>query len=99
MSGVTLSDVLAANQTLYVNCGHPACMNSKKIDVRALADQLGESHGAMHVDLKHLFRCSRCEERGLDRRPVFFTLIQDYEADMRSRNQERWPDRPGSRAG
>ena len=34
-------DVLAANESLTVNCSSPACFHSIKLDVGALTDRLG----------------------------------------------------------
>lgn len=75
----TLADTLAARETIYVNCGHPMCCKSTKLDVQALKDRLGPGHGSMHEDLVGLFACSKCKAEGRDRRPVFFTCIPDYE--------------------
>jgi hypothetical protein len=82
----TLADVLAANESLSVNCSSPACFHSTKLDVRALADRLGPGHGAMHADLVRYFRCTKCDAEGREQRPVFFTCIPDYEADAARRN-------------
>jgi hypothetical protein len=87
----TLADVLAANEALYVNCSSAACFHTAKMDVRALADRLGPDHGAMHDDLVKLFRCTKCDAEGRQQRPVFFTCIPDYRADMQRRNAKRWP--------
>ena len=43
----TLADTLAANESLYVNCGHPICCRSTRLDVQALIDKLGADHGSM----------------------------------------------------
>lgn len=88
----TLADVLAANESLWVNCSHPLCSHSHQLDVRALADRLGENHGAMHNDLVRLFRCARCKTAGRDRRAVFFTCIPDYEAA----NRRAWTNKADS---
>ncbi|PZV33365.1 hypothetical protein [Mesorhizobium kowhaii] len=53
----TLADTLAASESLYVNCGHPMCCKSTKLDVPALIDRLGADHGSMHWDLVGLFGC------------------------------------------
>ncbi|ESZ04963.1 hypothetical protein X737_36405 [Mesorhizobium sp. L48C026A00] len=29
----TLADTLAARETIYVNCGHPMCCKSMKLDI------------------------------------------------------------------
>lgn len=42
----TLADTLAARETLYVNCGHPKCCKSTKLDIQALIDRLGPDHGS-----------------------------------------------------
>jgi hypothetical protein len=31
----TLADTLAARETIYVNCGHPMCCRSTKLDIQA----------------------------------------------------------------
>ena len=82
----TLADVIAENETLYVNCSHTLCWRTVKLDVHALADSLGADHGAMHDDLVKLFRCTKCYAEGRDQRPVFFTYLTDYEADRQRRN-------------
>lgn len=46
----TLADTLAARETIYVNCGHPMCCKSTKLDIQALIDRLGHDHGSMHDD-------------------------------------------------
>lgn len=74
----TLADTLAARESLYVNCAHPMCCKSTKLDVQALIDRLGSGHGSMHEDLVGLFVCSHCKVAGRNRRPVFFTCIPDY---------------------
>ncbi|UVC13340.1 hypothetical protein [Mesorhizobium onobrychidis] len=47
----TLADTLAARETIYVNCAHPMCCKSTKLDIQALIDRLGRDHGSMHDDL------------------------------------------------
>ena len=37
----------------------------------------------MHWDLVRLFRCSACDAAGRERRPVFFTIVPDYEGMQR----------------
>ncbi|RWP35387.1 hypothetical protein [Mesorhizobium sp.] len=69
----TLADTLAARETIYVNCAHPMCCKSTKLDIQALIDRLGRDHGSMHDDLVGLFICSNCKAAGRDRRQVFFT--------------------------
>jgi hypothetical protein len=86
LSEKNIADLIAANETLFVNCGHPACNRSVQIDLAALAVRLGSDHGAMHDDLVRLFRCQRCADAGRDQRPVFFTCIPDYEAIQRRKN-------------
>ncbi|WP_287238256.1 hypothetical protein [Mesorhizobium sp.] len=76
---------LAARESIYVNCGHPMCCKSTKLDIRALI-RLGRDHGSMHDDLVGLFVCSACKAADRDRRPVFFTCIPDYEGQQRARN-------------
>ena len=92
----TLAETLAARESIYVNCGHPLCGSSTKLDIQALVDRLGPNHGAMHPDLVGLFGCSKCKAAGRDRRPVFFTCIPDYESQQRQRNRDWKPtfDRP-----
>lgn len=92
----TLADVIAANESLSVNCSHPACCHSVKLDVPGLAQRLGADHGAMHGDLVDLFHCRRCKDAGRRRRPVFFTCIPDYEGEKRRRDAEAY--RPTFRA-
>ena len=46
----TLADTLADNESFYVNCGHPMCCKSTKLDIAALIARLGPDHGAMHQD-------------------------------------------------
>ena len=94
MSEKTLADTLAANETLYVNCGHPACCKSTKLDIQALIEKLGPDHGAMHEDLVGKFACSRCKAERRDRRPPFFTVIPDYGRADRTRLEG--PNRRGT---
>jgi hypothetical protein len=89
----TLADVLAANESLSVNCSSPACFHSTKLDVRALAYRLGLDHGAMHDDLVRYFRCAKCDSEGRPQRPVFFTCIPDYAADAARRKARPMPSR------
>ncbi|WP_214477404.1 hypothetical protein [Mesorhizobium sp. dw_380] len=90
----TLADTLAAHESVYVNCGHPMCSKSIRLDIQALIDRLGPDHGSMHQDLVGLFVCPACEAAGRDRRPVFFTMIPDYEAYQRERNRDWKPTFP-----
>ncbi|MER9588558.1 hypothetical protein NKI94_07090 [Mesorhizobium australicum] len=78
----TLAETLAARETLHVNCSHPMCCKSTKLDVQALIDRLGADHGSMHQDLVDLFGCSDCKAAGRERRPVFFTCIPDHEGQQ-----------------
>ncbi|TIN05832.1 hypothetical protein [Mesorhizobium sp.] len=81
-----LADTLAARETIYVNCAHPMCCKSTKLDIQALIDRLGRDHGPMHDDLVGLFICSNCKAAGGDRRQVFF-----YEGQQRARNRDWKP--------
>ncbi|QGU20831.1 hypothetical protein MCHK_10070 [Mesorhizobium huakuii 7653R] len=87
----TLADTLAARESVHVNCSHPMCCRSTKLDIQALIDRLGPSHGSMHEDLVVLFVCSHCKAAGRDRRPVFFTCIPDYDGQNRERNSDWKP--------
>ncbi|MCZ8544766.1 hypothetical protein OOJ09_11275 [Mesorhizobium qingshengii] len=51
----TLADTLAANESLSITCGHPACCKSTKLDIQALVARLRPDHGSMHQDLVGLF--------------------------------------------
>ncbi|TIL56054.1 MAG: hypothetical protein E5Y79_31545 [Mesorhizobium sp.] len=83
----TLADTLAARDTIYVNCAHPMCCKSRKLDIQALIDRLGRDHGSMHDDLVGLFICSNCKAAGRDRRQVFFTT----KGQQRARNRDWKP--------
>ncbi|MER9169867.1 hypothetical protein NKI12_21285 [Mesorhizobium australicum] len=83
----TLAETLAARETLHVNCSHPMCCKSTKLDVQALIDRLGADHGSMHQDLVGLFGCSDCKAAGRDRRPVFFTFVPDYQGQDEARTR------------
>ena len=85
----TLADALAARDSMHVNCAHPDCCKSTKLDVQALIDRLGPDHGAMHQDLVGLFGCSSCKAAGRDRRPVFFTVVPDY-AGLDAKRNSAW---------
>ncbi|QKC83956.1 hypothetical protein [Mesorhizobium sp. NZP2077] len=87
----TLAETLAARETVYVHCGHPVCSKSAQVDIQALIDKLGPDHGAMHWDLVGLFACSDCKVAGRDRRPVFFTVVPDYEGINARRNRDWKP--------
>ncbi|MER9868253.1 hypothetical protein NKJ35_13800 [Mesorhizobium sp. M0136] len=67
MTRKTLADTLSARETIYVNCAHPMCCKSTKLDIQALIDRLGHDHGSMHGDLVGLFVCSNCKAAGRDR--------------------------------
>ena len=86
-----LADTLAARETVYVNCGHPMWGRSTKLDIQALIERLGADHGSMRHDLVGLFGCSKCRAAGRDRRPVFFTVIPDYEGQQRECNRDWKP--------
>ncbi|TPN57583.1 hypothetical protein FJ976_02795 [Mesorhizobium sp. B1-1-9] len=87
----TLADTLADRETVYVNCGHPMCCKSTRLDIAALIDRLGPDHGSMHQDLVGLFVCADCKAAGRDHRPVFFTFVPDYRGqdDARTRRVSR----------
>jgi hypothetical protein len=85
----TLADTLAARESVYVDCAHPVCCKSTKLDVQALIDRLGPDHGSMHQDLVGLFACSDCKAADRDRRPVFFTVVPDYDSRSKSPSQRR----------
>jgi hypothetical protein len=85
------SDTLATRETMYVNCGHPLCCKSTKLDIPALIDRLGPDHGSMHDDLVGVFGCSSCKAAGRGRRPVYFTVIPDYDGMNAKRNREWKP--------
>lgn len=87
----TLAETLAARETVYVNCGHPVCGRSTKLDIEALIRRLGPDHGSMHQDLVGMFKCSSCKAAGCSHRPVFFTFIPDYEGQQRERNRDWKP--------
>ena len=87
----TLAETLAARESVYVTCGHPVCCKSSQVDVQALIDKLGPEHGAMHQDLVGIFVCSDCKAAGRDRRPVFFTVVPDYEGINARRNRDWKP--------
>jgi hypothetical protein len=67
MSEKTLADTLATRETVYVNCGHPMCCKSTRLDIQALIDRLGPDHGSMHRDLVGIFGCAKCKAEGRDR--------------------------------
>lgn len=87
----TLADTLAARERVFVNCSHPMCCRSTKLDIQSLIDRLGPDHGSMHDDLVGLFKCSRCEAAGRDRRPVFFTCVPDYDGIDKARTRDGKP--------
>ena len=93
----TLADTLAARETMYVNCEHPMCCKSTKLDIQALIDKLGPHHGSMHWDLVGLFGCLDCKAAGRDRRPVFFTVVPDYEGINAKRNRDWKPTFEGKK--
>ncbi len=76
MSKTTVGRLIRENKTVWVNCG--ICSHGHQVDLRALADRIGEDHPAMHEDLERLFFCQRCRDRGDKRRSIFFTVIPDY---------------------
>jgi hypothetical protein len=87
----TLADTLAARESVYVDCAHPVCCKSTKLDVQALIDRLGPDHGSMHQDLVGLFACSDCKAADRDRRPVFFTVVPYYDGINAKRDRDWKP--------
>ncbi len=86
----TLADTLAANETLYVHCGHPACCKSTKLDVQALIDRLGADHGVDALGFGEPFSDARiARPAGRERRPVFFTCVPDYQR-IQAANNMNW---------
>ena len=85
----TLNDMRAEGVALYVNCSHPVCCRSALVNLDMLIEKLGGDHGGMHGDLVGHFYCSACREAGRDERPVYFTVIPNYERDRQMRNA-RW---------
>ena len=85
----TLNDMRAEGVALYVNCSHPVCGRSALVNLDMLIEKFGPEHGCMHRDLVGHFFCSVCPEAGRDERPVFFTIVQNYERDRQQRNG-RW---------
>lgn len=53
----TLADTLAARETLYVNCAHPMCGRSTKLDIQALIDQFGATTAQCMTTVR-VFGCS-----------------------------------------
>jgi len=41
------------------------CWHNKKLDLHALADTLGRSHGSMRDDLTPKLRCSACQGKNI----------------------------------
>ncbi|MER8845951.1 hypothetical protein [Mesorhizobium australicum] len=80
----TIADAMLEGERFYVNCGHPMCGHSHKIDLKALGARLGLDHGAMHNDLVKVFRCERCNAAGRDRcsSPVFRIMSESMRAEM-----------------
>ena len=87
----TLADNLADRETMYVHCGRPMCCKSTKLDIQALIGRLGPDYGSMHWDLVGRFACSDCKAAGRHHRPVFFTVIPDYEGQLQERNRDWKP--------
>ncbi|MER9171216.1 hypothetical protein NKI12_28600 [Mesorhizobium australicum] len=82
----TIADAIREGERFYVNCGHPMCGHSHRIDLEVLAGRLGLDHGAMYSDLVKVFRCERCKAAGRDARPVSFTCVPNYGAIDARRN-------------
>jgi hypothetical protein len=76
----TLADTLAARETMYVNCGHPMCCKSTKLDIQALIDRLGPDHGSMHQDLVGVF--------GAFVRPAHRGHARQFRSDHSRRNPD-----------
>jgi hypothetical protein len=76
------NEMHAEGVSLYVNCSHPACCRSALVKLDMLIERLGGDHRAMHHDLVGKFACSACRDNGRDIRPVFFTIVQNYERDQ-----------------
>ena len=66
-------------------------LGSALVNLDMLIEQLGGDHGAMHYDLVGKFACSAYREAGRDERPVYFTIIPNYERDRQRRNA-RWEE-------
>jgi len=72
----TLADILAARESIYVNCAHPMCGQSTKLDVQALIERLGPDHAAMHDDLVRLFGCAKCKAAGRRNGRIIFLKLE-----------------------
>lgn len=60
MAKWTIQSLIDDNGTLDVWCHAPLCGHHQRLDLIKLRDRLGPDHGAMHDDLAHKFRCSKC---------------------------------------
>jgi hypothetical protein len=87
----TIGEAIDANETISVNCHDPRCQHMSRLDLDALARQLGRDHGVMHQDIAHLFRCERCATAGRPPAKVGLTRIPDYKASLAS-SWARKPD-------
>lgn len=93
----TLADTLAARESVYVNCAHPVCCKSTKLDVQALIDRLGPDHGVNASGSRRAVRLLDCKAPDRDRRPVFFTEVPDYDGRSKSPPHRRHKSpRPGT---
>lgn len=66
----TIADALRKRETLNVNCGHPMCQHTRKIDLEALGKRLGSTAAP----------CERCKSAGRDQgrchSPAFRTMAE-----------------------
>ena len=57
-TNATLGDCLRCGEIITAWC--LTCDYNAELDMQALADRLGTTHGAMHKDLAPLLKCSAC---------------------------------------
>lgn len=60
MTNKTIADMIENGGNIRVYCHASTCHHSATLDLITLRDRLGPDHGAMHDDLAHKLRCSKC---------------------------------------
>lgn len=56
----TFQSLIDEKAKLRANCGNPTCMRSAELDLVALRDKYGPDGSAMHADIAHKLRCTKC---------------------------------------
>ncbi len=58
--GGTIQSFIDSGDSMEAWCHNPRCRHHATLDFEKLKAKLGPDHGAMHDDLIHVLRCSKC---------------------------------------